>query len=843
MKKKLTKGVSMFLVCLLVFSMLPGQLVASAVEAAEGAYTLLCEPKISGGFEDETYGNVAAVWEKIYYDPVSGQTFAGIKSNKDKGAWKPMHLLAADSSGVHAVSDWYQKVTGLSAGGFAAAQNFDGKWGIIDSTGRVIVDFKYDVACMPNDNGYTLVREDSLSTRNEYIVDLTSGTMYNTSSFASENGFILSTSGGTFWLRDKDLYQKYSAVSITANGYTIVEDSKSGRDTMSRMVADKNGEIILSDLGKDYTIGNHWSSLIDQVVSKEGLIRVRNGSREGYVNLEGKIVIPMEYSSARDFCNGYAVVSGGMAGNHLIDMNGNVITPLSPYYSYMSNASNTGVTWAGSYESITAVYQVEARGSKESPASGPDNNITSASEDEYIYNTTDPGEDTKMDADRLNRVTDPTSAAEAVRNMVNGMTQAQKDSPTGIDLATLYAETAVARAASKPFMGNDVLINDAAIADLEAEAAQALAAVETALVNGGIATARYLSSTITLTTSVTNEISIRIDPDILTTSVDKVRVEGPNYALTFNITELEEDLTDLLTFHAEPVNTSGVALASGNTAAPLTATLLVNRTTDAELFYLANTGANAVKVTLPGGSTTNPVTVSLPKDNSKDTTYQAIVNVTGTATSSKYNPATTAVDGKVNTSGTYTVTTKEVNFTDIASKSAEMQSAIKYLASRGIISGTGGTNYSPNASISRAEISALLVRALGKLNSSATNSFTDVKSSDWYYTAAGSSQKAGYISGFEDNTFRGANPINKEQIVVVAARVLISDMKYKTPSNTATYLGKYSDTVASWAQPQVALATKENLVVYRTDGTFSGAKNMTRGDAAIIIYRLFKKIW
>ena len=465
------------------------------------------------------------------------------------------------------------------------------------------------------------------------------------------------------------------------------------------------------------------------------------------------------------------------------------------------------------------------------------------STDEHIYDTTDSGEDTKMDADRLNRVTDPTSAAEAVRNMVNGMTQAQKDSSTGIDLATLYAETAVAKAASKPFTGNDVLINAAAVTDLDSEAAQALTAVETALVNGGIATARYPSSTVTLTTTSTSEISIRIDPDILATGVDKVRVEGPSYALTFNISELEEDLTNILTFQAEPVNASGIVMASGNAEVPFAVTLLVNRTAGMEPVYLANTGTNAVKVTLPGGSTSNPVTVSLPKDNSKDTTYQAMVNSTGTATSSKYNPATTSVDGKVNTSGTYMVTTKEVNFTDIANKSVEMQKAIKYLASKGIISGTGGTNYSPDASISRAEIAALLVRALGKLNSSTTNSFTDVKISDWYYSAAGSSQKAGYISGYEDNTFRGTTTINKEQILAVAARVLISDMKYKTPSNTATYLSKYSDMVASWAQPQVALATKENLVVYRTDGTFSGAKNMTRGDAAIIIYRLFQKIW
>ena len=55
--------------------------------------------------------------------------------------------------------------------------------------------------------------------------------------------------------------------------------------------------------------------------------------------------------------------------------------------------------------------------------------------------------------------------------------------------------------------------------------------------------------------------------------------------------------------------------------------------------------------------------------------------------------------------------------------------------------------------------------------------------------------------------------------------------------------GQDSGTDAAWAQLQVALAAKENLVVYRTGGTFPGAKDMTRGGAAIIIYRLFQKLW
>ena len=457
--------------------------------------------------------------------------------------------------------------------------------------------------------------------------------------------------------------------------------------------------------------------------------------------------------------------------------------------------------------------QGDSTPSNSTPGGNQDQETSSPNANEYIYNTPDPGEDMKLDTSSLNTVTDPTTAAEAVRDQVGGMTQEQKESPTGIDLATLYAETAVAKAASKPVSGPDILINAVNVAGLETKAAEALSAVENALDDGGIVTARELFKTVTFTTNATSQITIRIDPDVLGTEVDKVCVEMPDYALTFKLADLEADLTDSLTFKAAPANVETLSVK------------------------------NAVDIEVPGGSMASSITVSLPTDKNMATTYQVVVSSTGTTAASKYNPATTDIDGKVNASGTYSVDTNEMDFTDITNKSTEMQKAIKYLAAHGIVMGSGGTNYSPNDSISRAELTALVLRALGKVDSKATPTFTDVTQANWYYATAASSQKLGYITGFEDNTFRGTTTINKEQIVVVAARVLGGEMNYKTPSNIATYLSKYSDTVVSWAQPQVALATRENLVVYRTDGTFSGAKNMTRGDAAIIIYRLFQRIW
>ena len=466
---------------------------------------------------------------------------------------------------------------------------------------------------------------------------------------------------------------------------------------------------------------------------------------------------------------------------------------------------------------------------------------------EMIYDVQDPAENMELPVDMLEQVTDTASAVKATEETVQGMSEEQKQSSTGIDLATLSAETATARAAAKPVSSNEIIIDKTSVSDLQAVAAEASAAVENALISGGVTPERVLSKTVTLTSDSLDELSIRIEPDILTSGVDKVRVETPSCALTFKISDLEADLTKPLVVTLQELGSD-----TENAPADTTMAMVADVRNFAEGYETVDMGfsdisplanpVKKVKVNFPDGKMTNAVTVSLPSGGG-DKTYQAVVKDNGKATASKYNPATTAIDGKINTSGTYTVQTNQKNFSDIANKSAEMQKAIRYLASKGIINGTTETTFSPDQTISRAQIASLMVQALGKMDNSATANFKDVPKNAWYYHQAASSQKHGLFSGYEDNTFRGGNAIQKDQLVNVTGNVLVKEMRYKVLGNPSAYLSKYSDNVAGWAQSMVALATKENLVVYRTNGTFGGKGTMTRGDAAIIIYRLFMKIW
>jgi len=127
----------------------------------------------------------------------------------------------------------------------------------------------------------------------------------------------------------------------------------------------------------------------------------------------------------------------------------------------------------------------------------------------------------------------------------------------------------------------------------------------------------------------------------------------------------------------------------------------------------------------------------------------------------------------------------------------------------------------------------------------ADGGFTVVRRSDWFFGEVGSAKRFGIINGTSPTTFAPNNNIQKDQIVAICARTLRSGMGYRNPSDVSGALSRYSDagSIAQWGREDIALATREGLVVYRTDGTFNGSATMTRGDAAIILYRMFMKIW
>jgi hypothetical protein len=243
---------------------------------------------------------------------------------------------------------------------------------------------------------------------------------------------------------------------------------------------------------------------------------------------------------------------------------------------------------------------------------------------------------------------------------------------------------------------------------------------------------------------------------------------------------------------------------------------------------------------------TESVILALPRDSS-DVTYQAIINQNGDIFGGRYNPATGMIEGRINADGTYIVINNFKDFSEIHHLEAEMQNAIRYLASKGIIDDTLEDTFvlSPEDSITRAEIAALVIRAIAKYDPNLDGKYDDVFPWDWYFGAAGSSRRHGIIGGFEDNTFRGLSNMLREQIITIAVNTLILEMNYLIDVDIEREISRYSDShdIPEWAQLFIAIGSRINLIAERRDGLFLPGTDMTRGDAAIIIRRLFDKLW
>ncbi len=413
----------------------------------------------------------------------------------------------------------------------------------------------------------------------------------------------------------------------------------------------------------------------------------------------------------------------------------------------------------------------------------------------YIY-----GEEEKevvLPTDKLSEVETIKDAQQAAEEAVASMSENDKTSVDGADKAVLFTNEVITRASAVKTSSNSIVINDEMLEETVSKANDAEQKVAQAF--NGVRKIRSNSRNARIVTSSEDKISIQ--KENISKDIDNVEVTT-NYAK--------------VSFPAKSVSEISIE----------------------------NKGTNKIAVDFGNKNTTEKVQISFPNMD-KNKKYIAVVDENGNAIGGKYNPITGELSAKIEKSGIYTVVDNEKNFEDIKDKSAEMQEAIKLLASKGIISGTSETKFSPDKSISRAEVAAIILRTLSKLDQNADGNFSDVTKQNWYFGAAGSAKNTGIISGYPDNTFRGNVVIPKVQIVSVTSRVLKNEMNYFDVNDAEKILSVYGDSsnIAKWAKNDVALATDVNMVIRRTDSLFGGNDDMARGDAAIILKRLFDKIW
>jgi hypothetical protein len=203
---------------------------------------------------------------------------------------------------------------------------------------------------------------------------------------------------------------------------------------------------------------------------------------------------------------------------------------------------------------------------------------------------------------------------------------------------------------------------------------------------------------------------------------------------------------------------------------------------------------------------------------------------------------------KRNGNSSYMVVTNFKTFDDIAEHWAK--SDIELLASKLIISGMTEQAFGAHESITRAQFSSLLVRALGltveKAAGIANNQvFSDIQAGAWYEDAVRTAVGADLISGYSDHTFRPHQAITRQEMAVILNRAInyASDENENTVDHQlilARYLDQHA--IASWAQEDVAKLVDRGLIQGYTEESFAPTSSSTRGEAAALLARMLRHL-
>ena len=111
-----------------------------------------------------------------------------------------------------------------------------------------------------------------------------------------------------------------------------------------------------------------------------------------------------------------------------------------------------------------------------------------------------------------------------------------------------------------------------------------------------------------------------------------------------------------------------------------------------------------------------------------------------------------------------------VNFSDVPAD-AWYATAVNTLASLGLVEGVGNNQFAPERAITRAEFTVIAMRFTNG-DVSGENIFSDISANDWFYDQVVGSIQYGWITGYEDGTFRPNTTIARAEVTTIVNRML-----------------------------------------------------------------------
>ena len=165
--------------------------------------------------------------------------------------------------------------------------------------------------------------------------------------------------------------------------------------------------------------------------------------------------------------------------------------------------------------------------------------------------------------------------------------------------------------------------------------------------------------------------------------------------------------------------------------------------------------------------------------------------------------------------------------------------AVAYVYRNGLMSGTSGSTFSPDAAITRAQLVTILWRMAGSPQVNGLMDFDDVSQDAYYTEAVRWAASEGIAGGYGNGLFGSDDPITREQMAAILYR-FAQHMGYDVSIGEDTNILSYTDApdVSGYAVAALQWACGAGIIRGTGDGsTLTPQGGATRAQAAVILTR------
>lgn len=165
---------------------------------------------------------------------------------------------------------------------------------------------------------------------------------------------------------------------------------------------------------------------------------------------------------------------------------------------------------------------------------------------------------------------------------------------------------------------------------------------------------------------------------------------------------------------------------------------------------------------------------------------------------------------------------------------------IEVLASKGVVRGVSESSFAPQAEVTRADYTVLLVRALDlAANDAGASGFADVPQNAYYAESVAVAKSLGLVTGRDDGSFDPNASLSRQEMFVIAARALRAAGLLKAADAAAADRFADAAEIAPYAVDDLAALAAAGLAKGDAASNLRPNATTSRAEAAVFLYRLY----